>query len=76
MPLGVLAQLPGIKDAAVAKLQSQAEGHLREVGDAVESCCEAAQQLRCMPGNVTGPKCIPGLLLYCIILAAPARDLQ
>lgn len=46
MPLGVLAQLPGIKDAAVAKLQCRAEGHLQEVGDAVACCRDGAQQLR------------------------------
>lgn len=46
MPLGVLAQLPDIKEAAVGKLRARAAGHLEVVQRAVDDCREAARQLR------------------------------
>lgn len=48
MPLGVLAQLPDIRGAAIAKYRSQASAQLGQVERAVDDSEAAAQQLRCV----------------------------
>jgi hypothetical protein len=46
LPLGVLSQLPGIQDAARAKLRCQIHAQLASLQLAVDDCTAATQQLR------------------------------
>ncbi len=46
MPMGVLTQLAGIKEAAIVKLHSQALRQLEAVRQALDDCRESVRQLR------------------------------